>query len=269
MAKAWRPISLLSTLGKVLEAVIAERISYAVETFGLLPTNHFGARKQRSAVQALLLLQEQIYNAWRGKRVVSLISFDVKGAYNGVCKEQLLQRMRARGIPEKLVRWIESFCSKRTATILVNGHQSEIRTLDQAGLPQRSPLSAGSYNFFNADLVQRRIAANGGAIAFIDDFTAWVTGPTAHSNRDKINAIVEEALEGEKRSGATFEADKTAFIHFTRNARKIDTTPLMIKGQAVTPREYVKILGVIMDTCLKYKQHIAIRLPRALREQWN
>jgi hypothetical protein len=48
-AKAWSPISLLSTLGKILEAVVADRISYAVETYGLLPTNHFGARKRRSA----------------------------------------------------------------------------------------------------------------------------------------------------------------------------------------------------------------------------
>jgi hypothetical protein len=90
IAKAWRPISLLATLGKVLESVVAERISHAVETYGLLPTNHFGARKQRSAEQALLLLQEEIYAAWRGRKVVSLISFDVKGAYNGVCKERLL-----------------------------------------------------------------------------------------------------------------------------------------------------------------------------------
>jgi hypothetical protein len=29
VAKAWRPISLLSTLGKIMEAVVAERISYA------------------------------------------------------------------------------------------------------------------------------------------------------------------------------------------------------------------------------------------------
>lgn len=84
IAKAWRPISLLATLGKVLESVIAEIISHAVETYGLLPTSHFGARKKRSAEQALLLLQEQIYAAWRGRRVLSLISFDVKGAYNGV-----------------------------------------------------------------------------------------------------------------------------------------------------------------------------------------
>jgi hypothetical protein len=102
IAKAWRPISLLATLGKVLESVIAERISHAVETYGLLPTNHFGARKQRSAEQALVFLQEQIYTAWRGRRILSLISFGVKGAYNGVCKERLVQRMRARGIPDEL-----------------------------------------------------------------------------------------------------------------------------------------------------------------------
>ncbi|EJP61690.1 reverse transcriptase [Beauveria bassiana ARSEF 2860] len=165
--------------------------------------------------------------------------------------------MRARGIPEKLVRWIGSFCSNRTASILVNGHLSETQTLHQAGLPQGSPLSPICYIFFNADLVQRRIDANGGAIAFVDDFTAWVTGPTAHSNRDKIKAIVEEALDWEKRSGATFETDKTAIIHFTRNARKADAAPVMIRGQAVMPKNHVKILGVIMDSRLKYKQHIA------------
>jgi hypothetical protein len=136
IAKAWRPISLLATLGKVLESVVAERISHMVEMHGLLPTNHFGARKQRSAEQALVLLQEQIYTAWRGRRTVSLISFDVKGAYNGVCKERLLQRMKARGIPERLLRWVEAFCSQRTASIQVNGQASEIRELPQAGLPQ-------------------------------------------------------------------------------------------------------------------------------------
>jgi hypothetical protein len=43
VAKSWRLISLLPTLGKALESVVAEIISYAVETFSLLPTNHFGA----------------------------------------------------------------------------------------------------------------------------------------------------------------------------------------------------------------------------------
>jgi hypothetical protein len=41
IAKAWRSISLLATLGKILESVVVERISHAVEAYGLLPTSHF------------------------------------------------------------------------------------------------------------------------------------------------------------------------------------------------------------------------------------
>ncbi|EAQ83089.1 hypothetical protein CHGG_10907 [Chaetomium globosum CBS 148.51] len=194
----------------------------------LLPANHFGARKRRSTEQALLLLQEHIYKAWRARKVLSLISFDVKGAYNGVFKDRLLQRLKARGIPEPLVKWIDAFCSKRTATIAVNGFTSGRQELPQAGLPQGSPLSPVLFLFFNADLVQHKIDANGGAIAFVDDYTAWVTGPSAESNRTGIQAIIDKALDWEKRS-----------------------------GEVVKPKESAKILGVVMDRELRYKQHIA------------
>ncbi|KAL3262693.1 hypothetical protein ABHI18_002519, partial [Aspergillus niger] len=110
---------------------------------------------------------------------------------------------------------------------------------------------------YNDDLVQRQIDSQGGAIAFVDDFTAWVTGPTAQSNREGIEASINKALDWEKRSGATFEADKTAIIHFTPKAYKSDRGPFTIKGQTVEPKDHVKILGVLMDTSLKYKEHIA------------
>jgi hypothetical protein len=265
VAKSWRPISLLSTLGKALEAVVAERISHAVETFRLLPTSHFGARKKRSAEQALLLLQEHIYNAWRSKKILSLISFDVKGAYNGVYKNRLLQRLTARGIPPALVRWIDAFCSERTATILVNGHTSQQQPLPQAGFPQGSPLSPILFLFFNADLVQHKLTTNGGAIAFVDDYSAWVTGPSAEANRDGIQAIIDRAMEWEKRSGATFEGEKTILIHFTRRKDRANAAPFMIKGERVTPSNTAKILGVVMDTELRYKQHIAKAATRGLR----
>ncbi|KAJ6436835.1 reverse transcriptase [Purpureocillium lavendulum] len=202
-----RPISLLPTLGKILEAVVAERISYVVETYGLLPANHFGARKRRSAEQGLLLLQEQIYKAWRARKVLSLISFDVKGAYN-------------------------------------------------AGLPQGSPLSPVLFLFFNADLVQRRIKAAGGSIAFIDDYSAWVTGRTAEANRAGIQVIIDAATDWEKRSGATFEVDKTTIVHFTRGTARNDGS-FWIKGTEVKPKASAKILGVIMDSGLRYQEHMA------------
>jgi hypothetical protein len=59
--KAFRPISLLPTISKGLEVVIAIRLSYITKEYSLLPKNHFGARPKRSAEQALNILVERIY----------------------------------------------------------------------------------------------------------------------------------------------------------------------------------------------------------------
>lgn len=52
------PISLLATLGKACESLIANRLSYLNELHQLLPGNHFGAIKGRSTINALTVLQE-------------------------------------------------------------------------------------------------------------------------------------------------------------------------------------------------------------------
>ena len=101
--KAYRPISLLETISKGLEAVVARRLSYLAETYRLLPENHFGGRPQRSAEQALNLLVEKIHEAWRVYKVLSLVSFDVQGAFNGVHPSVLAGRLRERRVPGDLV----------------------------------------------------------------------------------------------------------------------------------------------------------------------
>lgn len=108
-ARAFRPISLLSTLSKAIEAVIAERISYLVERHGLLPLNHYGAPKRKCTTDALLTVQEKIYQSCRDKKVLSLVTFDLKGAFNGVATDILLRCLRAHRIPEDYVRWIQGF----------------------------------------------------------------------------------------------------------------------------------------------------------------
>jgi hypothetical protein len=61
--KAFRPISLLPTISKGLEAVVVARLSYMVEKYNLLLDNHFGVRPRRSAEQVLNVLVERIYQA--------------------------------------------------------------------------------------------------------------------------------------------------------------------------------------------------------------
>ena len=42
--KAYRPVALENTLGKVMESVVTEIICYLTETYELLPAYHFGGR---------------------------------------------------------------------------------------------------------------------------------------------------------------------------------------------------------------------------------
>lgn len=50
--KAYRPIALLNTMGKVMESIIATRLSFATEAHNLLPRSHFGDRRGTSPEHA-------------------------------------------------------------------------------------------------------------------------------------------------------------------------------------------------------------------------
>ena len=271
--KAFRPISLLPTISKGLEAVIAARLSYLAEEYSLLPKNHFGARPKRSAEQALNVLVERIYEAWRGKRTLSLVSFDVQGAFNGVHSSVLSRRLRQRRVPRQIAAWVEDFCQNRQGSVVVGRYESPVQDIHFAGIPQGSPLSPILYVFYNADLVDMEIDKKGGAIGFVDDFNAWVTGPSAEENTIAIQQKILPRVEAwAKESGAIFEADKTGFIHFTATRQlrqtsaltQTEAAPLNFQGQVIHPCESVKILGVTLDTKLRMDTHISKVVVRAM-----
>ena len=97
-------------------------------------------------------------------------------------------------------------------------------------------------------------------MAFVDDFTAWIIGESAERNTRMIQSQILPLLaKWEKESGAVFEASKTAFIHFTRNGslQRDSNMPLCFKGDWIQPAPSIKVLGVILDQGLRFKEHLA------------
>ena len=63
------------------------------------------------------------------------------------------------------------------------------------------------------------IDRSGGAIGFVDDFNAWVTGSSTRQNMAAIQHRILPRVEAWAReSGAIFEAEKTGLVHFTSRA---------------------------------------------------
>lgn len=89
-------------MAKALEAIVATRLSYVAERYNLLPTNHMGGRRRRSSEQAVTVLVEAIREAWRVNKLLSRVTSDVQGAFNGVHPEVLRTRLVQRKVPKRL-----------------------------------------------------------------------------------------------------------------------------------------------------------------------
>jgi hypothetical protein len=261
-SKAYRPIALESTIGKVFESVIAETLSYLTERHGLLPKNHFGGRPGRSTEDALMILTENIYKAWKKKKVYSAIFLDVAGAFNYVHHSRLMHNLRQRGIPNSIAKWLESFLSNRTTQLKFNGQSSEVINIP-AGIPQGSPLSPILYMYYNADLLDiDHIPNKDLAMGFIDDVVYGTTGRSDLANTRRLKQMLLKAEVWRLKHGAKFEESKYVLIHFTRNYRQNTKASITIGSNKITPSDDAKYLGIIFDKQLRFKSHIQYAIKR-------
>ena len=81
---SYRPISLLSCLGKLMERVINRRLVSFLESHGILSSTQTGNRKYRGTENQLALLAQEIENAFQEKRKVVAVFFDMTKAFDKV-----------------------------------------------------------------------------------------------------------------------------------------------------------------------------------------
>lgn len=257
--KAYRPIALLNTIGKAMDAVIARRLSYLVETHQLIPRMHMGGRKLRSTEHALHAVIERIYDAWnRGKgQVASLLLLDVSGAFDNVSHKRLLHNLRKRRVDETVVQWIASFLSDRHTKIVIDGHESGEYPVE-TGVPQGSPLSPILYIFYNSDLIEQcNSGEDTSATGYIDDAAVLAWGDTTEETCAKLEAALEKASHWAATHASKFAPEKFQLTHFTRSLTRIDKTrPIKTGWGDITPEATCKYLGVTLDSKLQWKAHI-------------
>ncbi|KAI0993699.1 hypothetical protein K3495_g14485 [Podosphaera aphanis] len=82
--RSYRPIALLSVLGKGLERLVARRLSWVALNAKVLASQQFRAVPLRSATDLTACLVHDVETALNSKLTSSVLTLDVKGTFDGV-----------------------------------------------------------------------------------------------------------------------------------------------------------------------------------------
>jgi len=257
---SYRPISLLSSLSKVLERVILSRLREFVEENNILPPEQHGFVRGRSTLHQLKRLTDHVKAgfALRGNRIRStgMILMDVERAFDRVWHAGLLKKMIDFNCPRYLVSLTHSFLVNREFIVSVEGQRSTSKAIP-FGLPQGAVISPTLYNIYIADAPQTILNCERGF--FADDTGLWASAV-------KYAEINKSLRENFKRYMAYFQkwkislnVSKTKAIFFTRR-RTLERPriPHLIISRSCRVRweSEVKYLGLKLDQKLLFKGHI-------------
>lgn len=255
-AGAYRPIALLSCLGKVFETVLARRITYWAETNKILAQGHMGGRRQRSTDDAFVILTSWIYHKWREGKVVSGLFLDVKSAYPSVHKQRLTDLLRKKLCPDYIVQQVENYLDNRTTDLQLQDYLSEKFEVAD-GLPQGSPLSVILYIIYNSSLLINLdvdFSSNKISLGFIDDITHLVADKDIDMNVLNLEEEGENALEWGRLNRAIFDQRKAQVMHFTH--KRHNNPKVYFGNQLLEPKAELRWLGLWLDPKLSFGPHI-------------
>ena len=150
--RSWRPIALLSCLGKGLERIVARRIAWTAMKSNILSPLHGGALPKRSAMDLITSFTHDVEHAWAAGKHVTMVTMDVQGAFDALLKNRLLHRMIEQGWPTPALAFVNSFLTDRQIQVRL-GKETTPRYPVACGTPQGSPLSPVLYTLYLAELL--------------------------------------------------------------------------------------------------------------------
>ncbi|KAK4806160.1 hypothetical protein QYF61_001083 [Mycteria americana] len=123
----YRPVSLTSVPGKLMEQIILSAITRHVENNqGIRPSQH-GFRKGRSCLTNLISFYDKVTRLVDEGKAVDVVYLDFSKAFDTVSHGILLEKLAAHGLDGCTLRWVKNWLDGRAQRVVVNGVYSSWR----------------------------------------------------------------------------------------------------------------------------------------------
>ena len=140
LTTSYRPISLTSSIMKLFEWVIEQRLRSHLEDIGFINKYQSGFRQNKSTNDHLFRVSQSVMeNFNRGEHVVAAF-LDVEKAFDNVWHNGLRYKIFMLDLPTKMTSSFSDFLVGRVIQVNVNGFLSD-KISPSAGVPQGSVLS--------------------------------------------------------------------------------------------------------------------------------
>ena len=256
---SYRPISISSDIGKLLERILARRLEVYLLKIGIIDENQEGFSKGRNTIRYLHRLTAGIKGDISKKLTVLCLFVDFEKAFDSVWKQGLIVKLWKAGVHGCYLKIIDSFLFSRSVSLLINGFTGPTRQCLDCGLPQGSVLSPILFKFYVSDMEEtlKRHSNNIRVFKFADDGTVKVIGENLDECLYFLNLAMGCITNWTScwRMVINCDINKTEIVCFNSVVQADVPQVFHLGDKEIHLTDHTKVLGVILDKKLNFKEH--------------
>src|SRR6266481_5500151 len=251
---SFRIISLLQTISKILEKLIADKLYSLSSSLSLVNSNQYGSLPSISTADAALTLKHDVITSQKAGMKTSTLFLDIKGGFDNILPHLLALKLQKHNVPLYLISWILSFLSDRSISLLFPGSFISFVTVE-TGAPQGSPLSPILFVIYVSDL--HFSCPKSLILSYVDDFGLSISSSSYRTNVRILQRMFRVISNRGKLLNLSFSVNKTDLIHWRspkdRSPRCV--SPISLNGKIIHHSPSVKWLGFWLQDNHSTHQH--------------
>ena len=257
----YRPINLISSIIKLFERVIEQRLRSHLEQIGFINKYPSGFRRAKSTDDHLFRLPQSVMENFNRREHVVAAFLDVEKAFDNVWDNGLRYKIFQLDLPSKMTRWLSDFLVGHVIQVNINGLLSN-QINPKAGVPQGSVLSPLLFLIYVNYLPTLQHIRNS-LSQFADDTAQWAFSLNLRFAAKLLQQDLLNLAMCYAKWRIKLNPEKTKVIQGDHILARITEPNLKLYGETlkVYPPQ-VKFLGITFDTQLTFKQHFEDILDR-------